>query len=230
MASPGACQPVEVAIEAVIFDYGGVLSLSPFGGLARLEERLGLAAGTLSHVLGFGLDVPEPAPGEPWTNKWHLLEIGAIDIDEYAEWVAARAEQVLGARIDLAARMGEGMGSSSMLWPMVHEARRLRREGLRTAICTNNVVAFRSTWETHLPLDDFDVVVDSSEVGLRKPDPAIYRLTAGLLGAAPERCAFLDDHPGNVAGAEAVGMVGIHVVDDDVVAAVTALRAAIAAS
>ena len=62
------------------------------------------------------------------------------------------------------------------------------------------------------------MLVDSSEVGVRKPDPAIYLLTSERLGVAPEGCAFLDDHPGNVAGAQAVGMAGILVGDDPWVA------------
>jgi putative hydrolase of the HAD superfamily len=215
-----------VAIEAVIFDYGGVLSVSPFAGLARVEERYGLPRGTLSNLLGYGIDVPETAPGEPVTNHWHLLEMGAIGFDEYAAWVDKRAEEIFGAPVDVMSRLSSnGASALTIFWPMVHEVRRLRAEGYRTAICTNNIREFRTTWETHVPLEWFDVVVDSSDVGVRKPDPAIYRLTADRLGVAPAACVFIDDHPGNVAGAERVGMKGLRVVDDDVIDAITRLRA-----
>jgi epoxide hydrolase-like predicted phosphatase len=200
-------------IEAVIFDYGGVLSLSPFTRLLQTEERLGLAPGTLAELLGYGLEVPEPGPGEVSSNKWHLLEIGAIEIDEYLAWVNDRSVAVFGERIDVGSRMGGTLDSLGIYWMVVHEARRLREAGYKVAICTNNIAAFRSTWQQQVPVALFDVVVDSSEVGVRKPDPAIYLLTADRLGVEPDQCVFLDDHPGNVAAAEAVGMTGLLVAD-----------------
>lgn len=215
-----------MAIEAVIFDYGGVLATSPFGGLARAEQQLGVAPGALTDLLGYGVDVAEPAPGERYTNKWHLLETGVIEVEEFAAWVNDRSEAVFGHRVDFSSRLFEaGASSMTIFWPVVHEVRRLRAAGYKTAILTNNVVAFRSTWETHVPLDLFDVVIDSSEVGVRKPDPAIYRLTAERLGVATEACVFLDDHPGNLVGARNVGMQAVHVRDDDVVTALAELRA-----
>ena len=83
---------------------------------------------------------------------------------------------------------------------------RLRADGLRTAMITNNVVEFRDYWRAMLPLDElFDVVVDSSEVGMRKPDPRIFALALDQLGRpSRRRSIFLDDHPGNIAGAEAL--------------------------
>ena len=66
-----------------------------------------------------------------------------------------------------------------------------------------------------LPLDElFDVVVDSSEIGMRKPNPAIFAHTLDLLGVAPERTAFLDDFAGNVTAARGVGMIAILVEPD----------------
>jgi putative hydrolase of the HAD superfamily len=215
-----------VAIEAVIFDFGGVLSVSPFGGLAAAEVRLGLQPGALVELLGYGVDVTEPEPGQPYTNKWHLLEIGAIEIGEYVEWVRDRSEDLFGHRVDLAGRMlnPDTSVGLSIMWPMVHEVRRLRQAGYKTAILTNNVAAYRPMWTTQIPMDMFDLVIDSSEVGVRKPDPAIYLLTAERLGVVPTECVFLDDHPGNVTGARAVGMRAVHVQDDDVMAAITTLR------
>jgi putative hydrolase of the HAD superfamily len=84
----------------------------------------------------------------------------------------------------------------------------LKAAGYKTQFLTNNVREASADWRAMVDVDAlFDVVVDSSEVGMRKPNPAIYRHALALLGGvAPERSVFLDDAPGNVAGARAVGM------------------------
>jgi epoxide hydrolase-like predicted phosphatase len=99
---------------------------------------------------------------------------------------------------------------------VIDRTRRLRAEGYRTALVTNNIVEFREFWRPMVPLDElFDVVVDSSEVGVRKPDPRIFHLTLDQLGGvAPERSVFLDDYPGNVDAARRLGMYGIVVESD----------------
>jgi len=213
----------DVPIEAVIFDYGGVISVSPFARLAAAEASLGLGAGTLAQLLGYGVDVAEPAPGEPYTNKWHLLEIGAIELPEYAAWVQERSADVFGRPVDFARRMNDGVDAMGIHWMVVQEIGRLRTDGYKLAICSNNIAAYRDAWQRQFPIEWFDAVVDSSEVGVRKPDPAIYRLTAERLDVPPAACAFLDDHPGNVAGAVAAGMAGVLV--DDPWTAISDLRA-----
>lgn len=201
-------------LDAVIFDYGGVLSTSPFARLRAAEQALGVRPGTLSEMLGYGLEVPEPADGEPYTNPWHLLEIGAIGLDEYADWVRDNAVRLLGGPVDVRPMMADGFATMAIHWPMVHLARRLRAHGLRLAVCSNNIAAHRGTWQSQVPMELFDVVVDSSEVGLRKPDPAIYRLTCDQLGVRPERCGFVDDIPQNVVTAQRLGMRTVLVADD----------------
>jgi putative hydrolase of the HAD superfamily len=80
---------------------------------------------------------------------------------------------------------------------------------------TNNVAEFRPAWWPLAPWAElFDDIVDSHQVGLRKPNPAIYRLALERLDAGAATTAFLDDVEANVSAATAVGMVGIHVVDD----------------
>ncbi len=201
-------------IEAVIFDYGGVISQSPFRRLAQYEALLGVAPGTLADLLGYGLEVAEPVNGDEYTNKFHLLEIGAIEMPEYAAWVHDRSAAVFGRPIDIGSRMNGGFDTMSIHWMVLAKVRELRDRGYQLAICTNNIAAFRPTWHQQFPLEWFDEVIDSSEVGLRKPEPAIYLLTAERLGVAAECCVFLDDHPGNVVGAEAVGMTGVLVGED----------------
>jgi putative hydrolase of the HAD superfamily len=105
--------------------------------------------------------------------------------------------------------------SFSLSEPMVGLVHELKENGLRIGILTNNVREFREWW---WPLMDFsavfDTVVDSHEVAMRKPNPAIYRLTMDRLGAEPARTAFLDDLQANVDAAGAVGMHGILVEED----------------
>jgi len=102
----------------------------------------------------------------------------------------------------------------------------LRGEGYRTALLTNNVKEGSDTWRSLVPVDDlFDVVVDSSSVGMRKPDPRIFALTLERLGGIEAgRAVFLDDHPGNVEGARRAGLTAILVADPaDAVAELDAL-------
>jgi epoxide hydrolase-like predicted phosphatase len=98
---------------------------------------------------------------------------------------------------------------------VVDRVRSLRAEGYRTALVTNNIRELSSGWRALLPADElFDVVVDSSDVGVRKPNPAIFTIALERLGGiAPDRAVFLDDAPGNVAGARAAGLHAIEVVD-----------------
>jgi putative hydrolase of the HAD superfamily len=90
----------------------------------------------------------------------------------------------------------------------------VRERGLRTAICTNNVREYGGWWRQSIPIELIDEVIDSSEEGVRKPQPEIYLRSAARLGVEPEACVFADDLPENVEGARAVGMVGILVVED----------------
>src|SRR4029450_6511114 len=92
---------------------------------------------------------------------------------------------------------------------------RLRGVGVRTGILTNNVREFRDFWRSALPYDElFDDIIDSHEVGVRKPNPAIYELALTRLNATAGRTVFLDDVAGNVDAATRVGMFGV-VVDED---------------
>ena len=93
---------------------------------------------------------------------------------------------------------------------------RLRAAGVKTAIVTNNAAEFRDAWRAMLPSEDlFDAIVDSSEIGVRKPNPEIYRHALAAVGnVAPERAVFLDDYDGNVVAARALGLTAILVEPD----------------
>jgi epoxide hydrolase-like predicted phosphatase len=201
-------------IEAVIFDYGGVLSTTPFAGLAEFEARMGYPERSLGRLL-FGRGAsPQGPTGDRPDADWHLLETGQLSLDEFHHRLVARSEAVLGKPLDLGLyrqflrELGVGVH-----WMVVHRVRDLRAEGYRTAILTNNVSEWGTFWRESIPLELFDVVVDSCEVGLRKPDPAIFRLTCERLGVAPEAAVFLDDTRRHVDAAREVGLHAILVED-----------------
>jgi epoxide hydrolase-like predicted phosphatase len=183
--------------RAVIFDYGGVLTTSPFAGLEMWDAKMGLPEGSLREALfgdyhagdGGGL-VPQ-------------LERGEITIEAFAE--------ELGAVLPIDMSFGQILGGTEfgVHWMMVARARRLRDEGYRVGLLTNNVKEYGDAWRATIPVDIFDDIVDSSVVGVRKPDARIFLMAAERLGVTPPQCVFLDDVASNVEGAQAVGMAGI---------------------
>jgi epoxide hydrolase-like predicted phosphatase len=194
-------------IEAVIFDYGGVLSTTPFAGIAEYEQTMGYPEKSLAQLL-FGKGASPQGPTEDLPDHdWHLLETGSLTLDEFHDRLVERSEAALGRPLDLGhyaeflRELGVGVH-----WMVVHRVRQLRAEGYRTAILTNNVKEWGRYWKSSIPMDLFDDVVDSCDVGLRKPDPAIYRLSCERLGVAPEAAVFLDDTRRHVEGARQVGL------------------------
>jgi putative hydrolase of the HAD superfamily len=141
----------------------------------------------------------------------HLLETGRLAESEYFERLCDRHAAAGHPRIDpVEVReilFGRPMVVSEV---MVDAVRRVRAAGHRTALLTNNAREWEATWRALLPFDElFDVILDSSVVGLRKPDPAIYRLTCERLGLQPSECLFVDDLECNVVAARELGMEGL---------------------
>jgi epoxide hydrolase-like predicted phosphatase len=202
--------------DAVLFDFGGVFTDSPFEVFATAAGELGVPAEqVLSIVFGpYDRDTDHP---------WHRLERGEIRFGDTRREIMRLAREA-GLELDpvtILARVSLGGGTRDVL---VERTRSLRAAGYRTGLVTNNAREFRDGWRRVLPLAElFDTVVDSSEVGMRKPDPAIFRHALELVGGvAPERCVFLDDFHGNVAAAERLGMAGV-LVGNDVGAAIAEL-------
>ena len=203
------------SVEAVLFDFGGVFMPSPFAAVRAFGVRQGIDPERALALL-FG------AYDRDTDHPWHRLERGELSL------VAARqAIMDLGApehRIDLFEALGS-LRDTTVRADVCEIAREARARGVKTAIVTNNIREFGDGWRAMLPVDElFDVVVDSAHVGVRKPDPRIFRLALDRLGAAPEAAVFLDDFHGNVAAAERLGMRGI-LVEEDHRPAMQALRA-----
>lgn len=156
-------------------------------------------------------------------HPWHRLERGEITMDECR---AAQRELFAAEGITLPSLGGGSGGGFRFVLnePVIELVADLRAAGLRTGILTNNIRDARALWwDLHPWTDVFDDIVDSHEVGLRKPDPAIYHLALERLGATAERTAFCDDIAANV---DAAGRLGIHgvLVEADPMPAVTAVR------
>ncbi len=191
------------AVDAVLYDFGGVFMPSPFEAIRKLGDEQGVSYDEALEIM-FG------PYHDDTDHPWHRCERGEIEI-----LVARREIRELGRQrgydLDLFQMLKHLSGDGELFEPMVDCVRRVRAAGCRTAIVTNNVAEAKDLWRPLIPLDElFDLVIDSSEVGVRKPDRRIYELTLERLGGiAPHRAAFLDDFEGNVAGAEAVGLIGI---------------------
>lgn len=191
--------------DAVVFDLSGVVIASAFDAIADTVTGAASRDEALALLLG--------PYGEDTDHVWHQVERGEAPIAEWVAWVGEQYEEA-GIRVDWEA-FASMMGRLTVNEVIVERIRSLRGEGYLTALCTNNVKEGSKAWRERVPVDElFDAVVDSSEVGMRKPDPRIYRHTLELVGVAdPARAVFLDDHPGNVAGAERAGLVGLLVAD-----------------
>ena len=190
-------------IDAVVFDWGGVITPSPFALVRRMGQ---------DHQSDEVLEMMMGPYDRDTDHPWHRVERGELTLAEFGAYIESETK----ARgIALTRPQGGAMSEMDARPEVIATIRRLRGDGYRTALLSNNARELAPLWRPLLPLDElFDVVVDSSEVGMRKPDPRIYRLVLDRLGVVPARTVFLDDAPGNIAGAQAVGMQAILVSDD----------------
>ena len=185
-------------IEAIISDFGGVLTSPLIGSFARVSELLGISF----QRLGEGMAAIGERDGE---NPLFPLERGELT---EADFLADLGAQIGADMSTFPDHYWEGLDVNE---PMVACLRRAREErGLRLALLTNNVREWEPRWRAMMPIDElFEVVVDSAFVGMRKPDPRIYELTLERLGLPAEACAFVDDIEHNC---EAATALGIHAV------------------
>jgi putative hydrolase of the HAD superfamily len=188
----------------VLFDFGGVILTSPFEAFARHEAERGLPDGFLR-----GLNATNPH-----TNAWARLERNEVSFDEFCrlyEGEAAAAGHHIDGRETMALLAGEVRPE------MVTALRRCKEAGLKTACVTNNWVSFEELPEaredTAGVLALFDAIIESSKVGIRKPEPRFYELACEALAIRPEEAVFLDDLGINLKPARAMGMTTIKVED-----------------
>jgi putative hydrolase of the HAD superfamily len=197
-----------MTFEAVLWDYGGIFTASPFAAAHAYARSQDVEPEAMLQVVFGSYDADTD-------HVWHQLERGEISFADALTEIKAEAEAA-GFQFD-SGEMFSMMVTDQIDRSLVVEAvRMVRAKGLRTAIVTNNIREYGDAWRNQFPLEElFDAVVDSSEEGVRKPDPAIFLTALERVGVEdPTRAIFLDDFPGNVVAAEAMGMHGILVAED----------------
>lgn len=190
--------PVQSTVAAVLFDFGGVISASPFDAFNQYERELGLPEGSIRNLNAT----------DPHTNAWAQLERNEVNVGEFCrrfEAEALAAGHALSGQRVLDALNGE------IRLDMVEAVRRCG-ERLKTACLTNNIARDEGVSRGHEEIMAlFDVVIESSKIGVRKPDPRFYEMACAQLAVEPRECVFLDDLGVNLKPARALGMHTIKV-------------------
>ena len=189
-------------IEAVLFDFGGVIIDGPFEAFERYERANGLPDGFIRTLNSTNHH----------DNSWARLERNEIDFDTFRDAFENEAADA-GGELDASELFSMMSGA---LKPEMVEAVRRCAEQFKTAILTNNFVradpaAGNPRFDLTEVLDLVDVVIESSKVGVRKPDPRFYLLACDALGIKPEQAVFLDDLGMNLKPARELGMLTIKV-------------------
>jgi putative hydrolase of the HAD superfamily len=179
--------------DGLIVDYGGVLTTDVFASFRAFCEAEGLEPDTVRDRFR-----SDPEARELLSQ----LETGSLAVAEFEPRLAARLEVSSERLIE---RLFGGMEPDAA---MLDGVRAVRRTGVRTGLLSNSWGA-ATTYDLELLEELFDAWVISSEVGLRKPEPAIYELAAERLGLPPEACVYVDDLPGNLKPARALGMATV---------------------
>ena len=198
------------SIKAILWDFGGVLTTSPFEAFNRFEAAHDLPKDFIRRVNSTN----------PTTNAWAQFESNIITTEQFDQLFEQESESlghpVRGMRV-LELLSGE-------LRPRMVAALRKCKEHFKVGCITNNMKsgegpgmardeAKAAASQSVMTL--FDVIVESSVEGVRKPDPRIYEIACGRMDIAPDTCIFLDDLGINLKPAKALGMTTIKVIDED---------------
>jgi putative hydrolase of the HAD superfamily len=190
-------------IEAVISDFGGVLTSPLLDSFAAFQDSSGISLEELGVAMGA---IWERSGAQPLFE----LETGRITEADFLRELAAELTRQLGRPVEL---HGFGEQYFEHLHPnerMIGYMRELRGRGYKLAICTNNVREWEPLWRAKLPVDElFEVVVDSAFVGTRKPERRIYELTLERLGVAPGVALLVDDIELNCDAARELGLEAV---------------------
>ncbi|UYO47943.1 HAD-IA family hydrolase [Rhodopseudomonas palustris] len=191
-------------IEAVIWDFGGVLTSSPFEAFARFETERGLPIDIIRRTNA----------ANHFENAWAKFERAEIDLDTF-DALFAEESRALGAEVrgrDVLPLL------SGTLRPEMVNALKIVKQNHKTGCITNNLPAnaIGSASGRTLYIAEvmalFDHVIESAKIGLRKPDPKIYQMIIEALGVDPKACVYLDDLGVNLKPAREMGMATIKVV------------------
>lgn len=199
-----------MSIQAVLWDFGGVLTTSPFEAFNRFESARGLPIDLIRRI----------NHTNPDTNAWARFESSQIDLDEFDRTFLAEAAA---AGYPIPGREVVALLSGDVRPRMVEVLKRVK-QSYKVACLTNNVRAGsgpgmsrseESAAQVKAVMTLFDHVLQSSKEGMRKPDPAFYLLACERMGVRPETVVYLDDLGINLKPARALGMSTIKVVAED---------------
>jgi putative hydrolase of the HAD superfamily len=193
-----------VVIRAVLFDFGGVISSSPFEAFAHLEAERGLPADFIRTVNATNPD----------SNAWARLERAEVDLETFGSLWSTEARALgheLDGRLVLERLAGE-------IRPAMVDAIRACRTKYKTACLTNNFTRAEAVVSDEVArvYSLFDAILESRVLGVRKPDPRFYELACEALDVEPDECVFLDDLGVNLKPARLLGMHTIKVADPGV--------------
>lgn len=203
MAEQGA------GIQAVISDFGGVLTTPLLQSFMAFQDQTGITTETL----GKAMQAATEANGD---NPLFEMERGEITEVAFLEKLTDSLEPLLGHRPEMHRFKEIYFEALDPNPAMIDLMRELKAAGYRMAMLTNNVQEWEPLWRPMLPVDEiFETIVDSGFVGCRKPEAKIYATTLDRIEMPPEACLFLDDVQVNCEGAEKAGMTAVHFQDND---------------
>jgi putative hydrolase of the HAD superfamily len=199
-----------VAVEAVVWDFGGVFTTSPFDAFNRYERERGLPVDVIRRINSINPD----------TNAWARLERSELAPAEFDAVFLGEAREFglsIPGRDVLALLSGD-------LRPRVVAAFKACKAKFKVGCITNNAptgkgAGMSSSSDKASQIADvfslFDHVIESSKAGVRKPDPRIYRMMCEALEVKPEACVYLDDLGINLKPAREMGMTTVKVTSED---------------
>jgi epoxide hydrolase-like predicted phosphatase len=208
-------------IEAVVSDFGGVLTTPLMNSFLALQDAHGVAAED------FGKAMRAAAAAGDGENPLFKLERGDVKEAEFLETLRDALEPLMGHRPELHRFREVFFDALEPNEPMIELMRECKRDGKRMAMLTNNVQEWEPLWRTMLPVDEiFEIVIDSGFVGYRKPERQIYEITLERLGLPASACLFVDDLEVNIEAARELGFNAVHYREPD--QAIAEVRAALA--
>ena len=192
------------SVRAVIWDFGGVL-ITPI--THAIDDVASWHGTTMVDMLDVLMGPREQSTAD---HPWHRAERGELPIADMQAAVEPWARAAgISLRGDEYARLLRG--DFDVRDAVIDRIGRLREEGYITAMLTNSFREFRPTLEERIDTSVFDVVVDSSEVGHRKPEPQIYDIATEMVGVDAGEVLYFDDFAANIDGAAAAGWQTVHV-------------------
>jgi epoxide hydrolase-like predicted phosphatase len=187
-------------IEAIISDFGGVLTSPLLGSFAEFQNSSGISLEALGNAMAAITE-------RDGTNPLFELETGRLTEAAFLSALGAELSGALGREVEL---HGFGERYFEHLHPnerLIGYMRELRDRGYKMAICTNNVREWEALWRAKLPVDEiFDLVVDSAFVGTRKPERQIFDITLERLGVDAQAALLIDDVEINCVAAQELGI------------------------